>query len=413
MGRRVTYNNRRIQGARHNDRKFDLNAENAKHINTEKTKLNVYDHYYMDESNPENPDNKLSFEEVEKRFYEEVFTDGLNAINDRYLKSRHKEDCKTIDQYRTAKRTCPEESLYYFGDKDNHITPDQFKELYGAYTDWHDEIFGNHIVILNAALHLDEATPHIHERKVWIAEDKDGNYIVNQNQALKALGIERPKPEEKETRYNNAKITYSKMCREKLQELCLERGYELITEPTGKGGLELAEYKRQQLIAENEKLRREGEKIKRDAETQALNIKADAEKKAKKIIKDAEKKKAEIEQETFDLETKKFSIETDLKREETKIKNLKEQAITLNEKIKNVDDEINKRVQERLDKEVKKEINKIKEQVIEETKQEIYGKYDDWYDALDDDMKDYLQGRGLKDLLEEKIEVKRSYGMSR
>ena len=252
MGRRATMNNRRIQGARHNDRQFKNDLEGAKHINWEKTKDNEYQHFYTDENNPDNPDNKLTFEEAEQRFYSEYFSESLSAKNERYKKEGHKDRMQTMEQYRKNKRTCPEETLFYVGDKNNDVDPQILKQIYADYYSWHDDKFGNSIVILNAALHLDEATPHIHERRVYVSKDKDGNLVVNQNKALADLGIKAPASDKKTDRYNNPKITYTKMCRQKLQELCIEHGYDLILEPKGKGGLELEEYRRKELKMENQ-----------------------------------------------------------------------------------------------------------------------------------------------------------------
>jgi len=201
--RRATINNRRVMGPRHNDRNFKKDLKGAEHINWNKSELNEYGHYYMDEDKPNNPDNKLTFEEVEIRFYEEHFRKALDAKNERYRHEGHKDRCQTMAQYKSNKRTCPEETLYYVGNKDNDVDPEIFKAIYRDFYDWHDDEFGNHIAILDAALHLDEKTPHIHERKVWISTDKDGNLVVNQNGALRDMGMERPEHDKPENRYNN------------------------------------------------------------------------------------------------------------------------------------------------------------------------------------------------------------------
>ncbi|MBR7084163.1 MAG: hypothetical protein IKI37_03165, partial [Oscillospiraceae bacterium] len=62
---------------------------------------------------------------------------------------------------------------------------------------------------------------------------------------LRQMGIERPDPEKPEGRYNNAKQTYSAMCRKKLIELAQERNIslELTPKPSDEVGLELLQYK--------------------------------------------------------------------------------------------------------------------------------------------------------------------------
>ena len=69
--------------------------------------------------------------------------------------------------------------------------------------------------------------------------------IVHQNASLRQMGIERPDPEKPEGRYNNAKQTYSAMCRKKLIELAQEReiSLELTPKPSDEVGLELLQYK--------------------------------------------------------------------------------------------------------------------------------------------------------------------------
>lgn len=78
---------------------------------------------------------------------------------------------------------------------------------------------------------MDEATPHIHVRKVWEYTDENGNIAVGQAKALEEMEVERPDPSKPVSRNNNAKMTYTAECREKMMELCKAKGYELITEP--------------------------------------------------------------------------------------------------------------------------------------------------------------------------------------
>lgn len=59
-------------------------------------------------------------------------------------------------------------------------------------------------------LHVDEATPHVHVRRVWFVEDeKTGHEIIGKNKALEELGIAPPRPDKSIGRYNNAKMTLS------------------------------------------------------------------------------------------------------------------------------------------------------------------------------------------------------------
>lgn len=191
MARRVTTHNARngkdgVFNPNHNDRMFDSAAE---HINKEKSKNNVYW--------KRQGESKLTFKEAEQKFYNEHFQDGLDKINAKHEKSRHTDRMKTMDEYRKSEKTCPEETLFYIGDRKQPIDRKTFK----AIIDEEDE---------NGVPSAD----HVHKRSVWIAHDENGNLIVNQNKALKEMGIERPDPSKPENRFNNAKITYSKMVRQ-------------------------------------------------------------------------------------------------------------------------------------------------------------------------------------------------------
>ena len=53
--------------------------------------------------------------------------------------------------------------------------------------------FGSHIHILDWALHLDEGTPHIHERHVFDCKNRYGELCPQQEKALEELGIPLPK----------------------------------------------------------------------------------------------------------------------------------------------------------------------------------------------------------------------------
>ena len=71
------------------------------------------------------------------------------------------------------------------------------KDLLSIVTEFIEEFkakFGDHVHILDWALHLDESTPHIHERHVFDCENKYGEVAPQQEKALEALGFELPSP---------------------------------------------------------------------------------------------------------------------------------------------------------------------------------------------------------------------------
>ena len=68
--------------------------------------------------------------------------------------------------------------------------------------------FGDHVHVLDWALHLDESTPHIHERHVFDCENKHGEVAPQQEKALEALGFELPDQGKPLSRRSNRKITF-------------------------------------------------------------------------------------------------------------------------------------------------------------------------------------------------------------
>lgn len=284
---------------KHNDRNFDLDS--AEHIDPERTDNNWYWHRYQSEA-PE-----MTFEQAESKFYEDNFTDSLNAKNVRYRTSGHKDRMKSMDEYRGNRLSCPEETLLQVGKTGETIDPDLLKRICIEHINWEINTFPN-VKVLDAALHVDEeGAPHMHERKVWVAHSSDG-LIVGQAKALEEMGIERPHPEKKKDRYNNPKTTYTAMCREHFLEVCKEHGLELELEPdkASKRGLELEEYKRQQEQEKAEQARQEAIQAKQERDTaeRARQIAEQAQRQAEAEKEKAEEEKKDLEKQKADLEAK-------------------------------------------------------------------------------------------------------------
>lgn len=238
---RVTVHNGRTNvngqaySVRHNDRRFEPDA----HIDQTRTHENIYIHRYS-RQHPE-----WSFEDVERVFYERTFTTMLDARNERYEAQRHPERVQTMNEYRHNKKTCPEEILLYVGKKGDTINKRQLLNICADYVAWINRTFKN-VQFLDAALHMDEAgAPHMHVRYVWTAKDRYGMQQVSQSSALKEMGIERPDRNRAVSRYNNAKITFTKACREQFISICKCYGIEVETDPRepGRSGMTLLDYK--------------------------------------------------------------------------------------------------------------------------------------------------------------------------
>ena len=230
-GENGTYN------PKHNDRNFDI--QNAEHIDPERVKDNRYWNYLQD--------NSLTFEQVEQTFYEEHCRAHLDAVNKRYEGQRHKDRVRSMNEYRTARQSCPEETILMLGNKSDFIPPRILQRICNEFKAWEEATFpGLHV--LDMALHMDEeGAPHIHERKVWLYTDKDGFEAVGQDKALQRAGIEPPYPDKPTNRYNNRKMTYTQKARQAFFDICREHGLDTLLETTpqkkSKTGQRLADYK--------------------------------------------------------------------------------------------------------------------------------------------------------------------------
>lgn len=91
--------------------------------------------------------------------------------------------------------------------------------------------YGSHVHILDWALHLDEATPHIHERHVFDAVNQYGELCPQQDKALEELGFELPDPIKKKGKYNNRKMTFDDECRKLFISICQKHGLDIEVEP--------------------------------------------------------------------------------------------------------------------------------------------------------------------------------------
>lgn len=207
--------------AKHNDRRFDV--ENSEHIDAERTKMNVYWDCYQGYSlqNDKDEQARFTFTEIEKAYYVEKYSDHVDGQNERNRKARHYDRVKTIDAILENNKTCPEETLLQLGNMD-----------------W--------------ALHLDEATPHIHERHVFDAVNQYGELCPQQDKALEELGFELPKPNEKKGKYNNRKVVFDEECRKLFISICQNHGLTIDVEPVYGGASYL---EKQDFIIMNQKKR--------------------------------------------------------------------------------------------------------------------------------------------------------------
>lgn len=219
---------------KHNDRNF--NIKNAEHIDPERVKDNRYWNWT---GNPE-----TTFEAAEQAFYEKHIQKHLDAQNARYRAQRHAERAKTMDEYRKSPQTCPEEVILQIGKMGDTIPADMMARIIQEQINWEQQQFPG-VKVLDVALHMDEqGAPHIHERRAWVYTDRDGNLAISQNKSLEQMGVELPNPNKPRSRFNNRKMTFSRMCREHLLQICREHGLEIeeIPQEKSKSGRALEDY---------------------------------------------------------------------------------------------------------------------------------------------------------------------------
>ncbi len=249
---RATMHNARGRNAkgfkvRHNDRDFDTSR--AEHINPKPERKNRY--FIVEADGTVNNHPQISFETHEKRMYNHLFSETLSKQAERHIKSGHRERIRTLDQYRTAIRTSPEETILMLGTRECHADKQAFIKAVNRWCQEMQTAYGTHWRLLDGALHFDESTPHCHIRAVWTAEGKDG-LQVSENQALRALGIQRPNLEQPEGRHNCPKQTFTQQAREIWIAAAREYGIEIedIPEMPGKATRTKEEYIAQKIRKE-------------------------------------------------------------------------------------------------------------------------------------------------------------------
>ena len=152
--------------------------------------------------------------------------------------------------------------------------------------------YGDHVHVLDWALHLDESTPHIHERHVFDCENKYGEVAPQQEKALEALGFELPNPGKPLSRRNNRKISFDAACRKMLFEIAKRYGLDLEEEAEygNRKYLEKQDFilakQKEQLAAQQSKLDELTLKVS-DMETLLDDVSAAAYDKAVEVVTDA------------------------------------------------------------------------------------------------------------------------------
>ena len=174
------------------------------------------------------------------------------------------------------------------------------------------------IHILDWALHLDEGTPHIHERHVFDCENRYGELCPQQEKALEELGIPLPNPEKPKGRNNNRKQTFDAVCRTILFDIARRHGLHLDQEPSygGRDYLEKQDYilmkQKEQLAAQEQKLEELTLKIE-DVETLLDDVSDAAYDKAVEVVTDTVRQETHKEDIRLVEESKKWVLSPERK----------------------------------------------------------------------------------------------------
>lgn len=317
---------------RHNDRSFDIS--HAEHIDPERMPGNVYWNWTGKKD--------VSFEDAERLFYEQHCRTHLDAVNQRHREQRHPERVRDMDAYRTARQTCPEETLLMIGNRDEHLPPKTLRAICEELRDWEEKQIPG-LKVLDMALHVDEeGAPHIHMRRAWIYRDENNVESIAQSKTLQAAGIPLPHPDKPAGRHNNRKQTFSQMERKALYEICRGYGLEslLETKPREKSrsGREFEDYKAEQAEkrAQAAEMRaRLAEEKTRQAEASLQKIKG-AKTHAQKRTQQAQERAREQEGKNNTLRAAESEIRGKMEREQTTARQLAEMNQKARRKLKEV-----------------------------------------------------------------------------
>ena len=333
---KATYHNGRankggkVYNANHNTKAETRNQQ--RHIDHERTmenKIWVRDLENLDSAKLRETGGSFDASAYELEFYKERYGAARERKNADYVRSGHKDDVRTMEQVIKSPKTAPLETIFQIGTSKETIDPVILEKATKEFINWMQKEYGSNMDILDVALHVDEATPHIHARCVLFGRDKEGNRDVNQSAAFRELKIERPDPTKKQGKYNSPLMTFTERNRQKFYDICQGYGLEIdreVKSPSQKY-LEVLEYKTEELQGElaqaNEQRRKyeqqaeeaqdrkqQIEQVAEAAKKEALDfhsqtieqanqeadsIKAQAQEEAQQITEQAETKKAAAE----------------------------------------------------------------------------------------------------------------------
>ena len=210
------------------------------------------------------------------------------------------------------------ERIYQLGTLDEHASAEDLLSVVTEFIEEFKAKYGDHVHVLDWALHLDESTPHIHERHVFDCENKYGEVAPQQEKALEVLGFNLPDPDKPLSRRNNRKITFDTACRKMLFEITKRHGLELEEEAEygNRQYLEKQDYilakQKEQLAAQQSKLDELTLRVS-DMETLIDEVSAAAYDKAVEVVADVVRTETRKEDMRMIEDTKKWVLSPERK----------------------------------------------------------------------------------------------------
>lgn len=271
---KATTHNKRSRGgkafnANHNT--LERTREMQSHIDQTRFHENVYYRFTPGKKPDRIPGGTGGFDATkhEKKVYEKLFKKGLEERNQRYIKNRNKKRCREIKDLYQDPKTAPMETIFQVSNcKSNALSREEKRRI--AEEAWKKTVnimfssYKDNMIPLDGALHMEEQTPHIHFRCVFVTADENGTLMPNQTKALEEMGFQSGK----RTRYDNALIRFTDHLRETFYKECEKLGLEIDREVVSpsKRQKDVLEYQVEQLTKEKNGKQEELDRVSRELE---------------------------------------------------------------------------------------------------------------------------------------------------
>lgn len=285
----------------------------AEHIDNERTDKNIYWTYKHGFTEKEN------LIKDEALFYEENYAEYLDKQNSKYRQRRQYAKIKNMEEYQKA--TPLDEMILQIGKKEETVNPEILKSVTDEFIKELEKKYGKNIHVVSYAIHLDEATPHVHLRIAFDYVNKDNIKQYGIDKALTALGFKKPNANKKEDKWNNKKISFTDRIRSIFYDLCdlhlLDKGYDLINrtvENPSHRHLKTELFKAKMQQDANERMKIENDVLEK-AIYQAIQDLEDLKKKNGTAAADADELRSQVssaKKELEDLKTERDEVKNDL-----------------------------------------------------------------------------------------------------